>query len=444
MGNQKIVITDCALLKPDLTIVYDQDVVIEDDKITAIRDAGQVAMDATIIKGDGKLVMPGLVDAHTHVCQQLLRGRTLDEYPMVWARILVPYESNLTPEDVYWSTKLACLEKIKAGTTAFADSGGRYMEQAIEAVAESGMRASITRSTADMGSMMPDNMLASAEANLQATEELYKKYHGFADGRINIWFGLRSIMSCSTELITQTAELARRYQTGVHMHLAEHRDEVSYYLQRYQMRPTEYLEELGLLGPNLLTAHNVLLSEPELELIKKYDVKVVHCPRSNFGNHGFPKTPRILQLGISVGLGSDGAAASSLSLFDELRVFRSGLHAFWGLPYFDPVVVPAQELIKMVTYGGANSLLLADQIGSVEIGKKADLITLNINQPHLYPTHNLLNTLVEAATAGDVNDVIINGRVVMKDRNVLTLDEEKIMGEAKTRLLKIAKRANLN
>ncbi|WP_227761896.1 amidohydrolase family protein [Zhaonella formicivorans] len=441
-----ILIKDCALMTPELNIVEGQAVAITDTKIAEIGPSTELTAKygaETIISGKGKLLMPGLVDAHTHTCQQLLRGRTMDEYPMVWARILVPFESNLNEEDVYYSAQLSCLEMIKSGTTAFADSGGLHMPKVVEATVESGMRAAITRSTMDMGAFIPDSMKDTADTAIKKIEQLYDSYHGAGEGRISIWFAIRQVMTCSPELIRMVGEKAKEYQTGIHAHLAEHRDEVSFCLQKYQKRPAEYLDSLGVLGSNLLTAHNVALSESEVELLKERDVKIVHCPRSNFGNHGFPKTPRMVQLGMSIGIGSDGAAGASLSLFDEIRVFRSGIHAFWGIPIFDPVVLPAKELVKMVTLGGARALLLENEIGAIEVGKKADLILINIDQPHISPTHNLINTLVEAVTGNDVQDVIIDGKVVMKNREVLTIDEERVLYENKKRIKSIAAKAGI-
>lgn len=441
-----ILIKDCALMTPELNIVEGQAVAITDTKIAEIGPSTELTAKyepETIISGKGKLLMPGLVDAHTHTCQQLLRGRTMDEYPMVWARILVPFESNLNEEDVYYSAQLSCLEMIKSGTTAFADSGGLHMHKVVEATAESGMRAAITRSTMDMGAFIPDSMKDTADTAIKKIEQLYDSYHGAGEGRISIWFAIRQVMTCSPELIRMVGEKAKEYQTGIHAHLAEHRDEVSFCLQKYQKRPAEYLDSLGVLGSNLLTAHNVALSESEVELLKERDVKIVHCPRSNFGNHGFPKTPRMVELGMSIGIGSDGAAGASLSLFDEIRVFRSGIHAFWGIPIFDPVVLPAKELVKMVTLGGARALLLENEIGTIEVGKKADLILINIEQPHISPTHNLINTLVEAVTGNDVQDVIIDGKVVMKNREVLTIDEERVLYENKKRIKSIAAKAGI-
>jgi len=442
MKKYDLIVRNCSCLRSDLMVESSKDIAIANGIIADIVDSGTDISGDTIVDGQGKLVIPGLVDGHTHVCQQFLRGRTLDEFPMIWARILIPFESNLQPEDVYWSTQLACLEMIKSGTTSFADAGGRYMEQAVEATIDAGMRAFIARSTMDMGAFIPDSMKDTIEDNLKRTEELFAEYNGAGDGRISIWCGIRQVMTCSPTLIKEISELARQLNTGIHMHLAEHRDEVSFCLQNYGLRPAELLESLNALGPNLLAAHSVALSEKELELLNKHQVKIVHCPRNNFDSHGFPKTPRMLQMGMTVGLGSDGSATSSLSLFDEMKVFRSGIHAYWGLPIFDPVVLTAEQLILMITQGGAKSVGLGD-LGSIDIGKKADLSLINLEQPHILPTHNILKTLVEAVTAHDVTDVVINGRLVMKNREVLTLDEEKIMYEAKKRLKVIGERAGI-
>ncbi len=441
-----MMIKNCSLLTPDFEIAQNQAIAILDSKIVAIgsySELQQTYAADSVLDGKGKLCMPGLVDAHTHTCQQLLKGRTADELPMIWSRILVPYEGNMDEQDSYVSAQLSCLEMIKSGTTAYADAGGVHMHKVIEATIESGMRAAITRSAIDIGDFLPDTMKQPLEAILDNNEWMYKNYHGKGDGRIQVWFGIRQVMSCSPELITAAAQKAREYHTGLHMHLAEHRDEVRYCLEKFKQRPVEYLESLGVLGPNLLTAHNVVYSEQELEILRERQVKIVHCPRANFNSHGFPKTPRMMQMGMSIGIGSDGAAGSNLSLWDEIRVFRSGMHAFWGLPVFDPLVMPAKDLLRMITTGGAQALQKEQEIGTIEVGKKADVILVNIDQPHIMPTRNLLNTLIESVTSKDVEDVIIDGKLVMKNREMLTLDEERIMYESAARMESILQKAGI-
>ncbi|MFB5677138.1 amidohydrolase family protein [Paenibacillus terreus] len=442
-----ILIKNCSLMTPQFAILDGQSVAIRDTRIIDMGKAEELQGKyeaKEIVEGKGKLLMPGLADAHTHTCQQFLRGRTLGEYPMVWARILVPFESSLSEKDTYLGAQVSCLEMLKSGTTSFAESGGVHMHKVAEATIESGLRAVITCSTMDMGPFIPDSMkAASPEAAAALIEDLYQSYNGAGDGRIRIWFALRQVMTSTPALMTLMADKAREYNTGLHVHLAEHRDEVSFCLQHYQKRPAEVFDQFGALGPNMLAAHNVVLSEGEIALMKERDVKVVHCPRSNFGSHGFPKTPTLMQHGLSIGMGSDGAAGSSLSLFDEMRVFRSGLHAFWGLPIFDPVVIPAEELIRMATIGGAAAMQIERETGSIEIGKKADLILIDIDQPHIRPTHRMIPTIVESVNGSDVKDSIIDGVVVMKDRQILTMDEERILYESGRVLPDIAVRAGI-
>lgn len=438
-----LIIKNCSVMMPDFSIKKEQDILIQDSFIKKITDTDDGYESKEVLNGKNKLVMPGLVDGHTHTCQQLLRGRTANEYPMVWTRILVPYESSLTPEDCYWSAKLACLEMIKSGTTAFAESGSTHMGDVANAVIESGMRAALARSTMDIGDAIPDCMKESSELNILHTEALYDKYQGTGDGRVDIWFAIRQVMTCSPELIREIGKEARRLKTGIHAHLCEHKDEVSFCLQHYQKRPAEFLDDMGVLGPNLLTAHNVVLSERDIDLLGERNVKLIHCPRANYANHGFPKTPRILQNNMSLGLGCDGASRPNLSLFAEMKHLLYGTMAFWGIPIFDPDIICAKYLLKMVTVGGARALQHEAELGTIEEGKKADLITINLMQPHLTPTHNLLNTLVDCAAEHDVTDSVINGKIVMRDRNVLTMNEEEIIKECSKRMKQIAERSGI-
>lgn len=438
-----LIIKNCSVMMPDFSIKKEQDILIQDSFIMKITDTDDGYESKEVLNGKNKLVMPGLVDGHTHTCQQLLRGRTANEYPMVWTRILVPYESSLTPEDCYWSAKLACLEMIKSGTTAFAESGSTHMGDVANAVIESGMRAALARSTMDIGDAIPDCMKESSELNILHTEALYDKYQGTGDGRVDIWFAIRQVMTCSPELIREIGKEARRLKTGIHAHLCEHKDEVSFCLQHYQKRPAEFLDDMGVLGPNLLTAHNVVLSERDIDLLGERNVKLIHCPRANYANHGFPKTPRILQNNMSLGLGCDGASRPNLSLFTEMKHLLYGTMAFWGIPIFDPDIICAKDLLKMVTVGGARALQHEAELGTIEEGKKADLITINLMQPHLTPTHNLLNTLVDCAAEHDVTDSVINGKIVMRDRNVLTMNEEEIIKECSKRMKQIAERSGI-
>jgi 5-methylthioadenosine/S-adenosylhomocysteine deaminase len=386
--------------------------------------------------------MPGFVDSHMHTCQQLLKGRIADEYPMIWTRIMVPFESNLREEDVLISAQLGCLDMIKSGTTAFVDAGGTFMHKVAESAIQSGLRATITCSTMNSGNQIPENMKSTEEELLKRNVQLFDEFHGLGDGRLNVWFSLRSIISCTPSLITKVFEKAKELNTGVQAHMNEYPNEISFCLENFQKRPFEFLETLGVLDSNFLSAHSILLSENEIDIIKNYNVKVAHCPISNAGK-GIPKTPNLLQKGITVGLGTDGAAHSGLSVLDEIKTFKSLMRAFWGTPIFDPMVMPAKKLLELATLGGAKAMLQESHFGSLEVGKKADLIGINIDQPHIQPTHNLVNSLVESVNSTDVSDVIVNGKVIMKNREVLTLDEEKIMFESKLAMKSMSLRAGI-
>ena len=200
MNTCDILVKNCRILQPDMTISEDCTVIIDQSWIKEIgptADLEATYSATTVLDGKNKLMMPGFVDAHMHTCQQLLRGRTADEYPMVWTRFLVPFESNLLPEDSYVSAKMACLEMIKNGTTSFADSGGVHMHRVADAVVETGMRAAIAKSTMDRGNAITGAMKETADEAIQRTIELYDAYQGAGDGRIDIFFAIRQIMTCS-------------------------------------------------------------------------------------------------------------------------------------------------------------------------------------------------------------------------------------------------------
>lgn len=447
MKSQKcdLLIRNCSVLMEDFKIKENMSIAIFESRIVALDDKAiidQAYKGKEILDGQGKLFMPGLIDAHTHMSQQLLRGKIMDQLPMIWKRIMVPFESNLSADDIRVSAELVQLEMIKSGTTSFSDAGGMHMQEAAKVTIASGLRGTITPSTMDNDSSVPLNMLSTIEEALQRNENLYDEYHGVADGRLNVWFSLRTLISCSEELILKTFEMANDYKTNVHVHMNEYVNEINYSLENYQKRPIEYLDSLGVLGPNLISAHSILLSENEIDLIEKNDIKVVHCPISNLGK-GMPKTPRLLQSGVKVALGTDGTAHAGLSLFNEMKVFRSAMHIGHGVPIHDPLIMPAKTLLKMATKGGAEVLLNEENIGEVSVGKKADLISIDLNQPHIYPSHDLVNTLVETVNHTDVKDMIVDGKIIMKNRDVLTLDEEKIMYEGKKRLKEVALKAKI-
>ena len=447
MNPFDLLIRNCHVLQPDLSVLPNATIGIRDghiDMIEAQQTPAELTKAKEVINGDGKLAMPGLIDGHAHASQQLLRGSVVDELPMVWTRILVPFESNLTPEENYRGALLFCIENLKAGTTTFADAGGPHMQSVARAAVETGIRAVIARSTMDSGGVVPDAMKETTKEAIQRTEQLYKDWHNTGDGRIHIWFALRQAMTSTPALAEAVAAQSKAYQTGVHIHLAEHLAEVAHCLTNYKMRPAEWFDSFGLLGPNLIAAHSVRLSDKEIILMSERQANAVHCPHSNLGNHGFSKTPLLMALGVNIGLGTDGVAGTRLNMFEPMRMLKFAMQARHGVEINDPLAMPALETLKMATQGGAKAVMMENEIGKLEVGMKADIILLDINRSHLSPTAHLPKTIATAAGPDDVNDVIVDGKLIIKDHQFLHLDEGKIRREAGQALMAVGKRANLD
>lgn len=427
MGNLKVY--DVSVLMPDMTVAEHQTVVVREGRIADIRfyvetDREESGKNADIIEGQGKLLMPGLCDCHMHTGQQLLKGRILDALPMIWTRIMLPFESTLDVEKMRLSAELAALEMIRAGTTAFVDAGGYFMEAAAQVYADSGLRGVLSASTMDDPDL-PDSIRCSTEEALEQTDRLYDRFHG--KGNLKVAYSLRSLLSCSEKLTVAAADRARERDTLLQAHMNEYPNEINFFLEKKQMRPLEYLEHLGVLDAHFVSAHSILLSEKEKDILKKYAVKVCHCPFSNCGK-GVPDTPALLQRGVCTALGSDGASHGGLSLWNEMKILRSVMNVSRGVSISEPAVMPAETLLKMASENGYR--LIGEDGGGIACGKKADFITIDLRQPHLYPTGNVVNTLLESVTASDVCDNIVGGKILMKDRIVRTLDEKAVLRAA--------------
>ena len=422
-----LIITDAAVLFPDGSVRGGQTIEINKGKICSVRPYRETDLEMAAkerVPGAGKLVMPGLADCHMHTGQQLLKGKVLDALPMIWTRIMLPFESTLTEEKMELSASLAALEMIKSGTTAFVDAGSYHMEAAAEVYVQSGLRGLISASTMDEKGL-PDSIAHSAEEAVAQTDRLYDRYNG--KGNLKVAYSLRSLISCSDELNLKAAGRAKERGAKLQAHMNEYAGEVNYFLTNKKVRPFEYLDSMGILDEDFIAAHCILLSEREKDLLAERGVKVCHCPFSNCGK-GAPDTPALREKGICVGLGTDGAAHGGLSLWNEMKIFRSVMNVEYGSRLNEPAVMPAKYILKMATENGYR--FMGEDGGRIEPGKQADLITINMMQPHLYPTGNPVNTLLECVTAGDVCDSIVNGKVLMKDRHVLTLDEKKILAKA--------------
>jgi 5-methylthioadenosine/S-adenosylhomocysteine deaminase len=396
-------------------------VVIEGDKVVSVGREVKVRAD-TVIDARGKAVLPGLINGHTHLSMTLLRGVADDMELDSWLKTKIwPIEKNLRAEDCYVGALLGCLEMIKSGTTCFADQYF-FMEDVARAVEKAGIRGVLSYGIIEQG----DSKKRKSE--IRTGENLVKTCHGKANGRILTMFGPHAPYTCSPECLAQVKELAKKYKVGIHTHIAESKWEVGEIIKKYGKRPVEHLDAIGFLGPEVLAAHCVQLTEQEIRILHDRGVKPVHNPVSNMKIAcGVSPVPEMLAAGIPVALGTDGAASNNaLDMFTEMK-FAALLNK---VDKFDSTVMPAQSVLEMATVNGARALGLGENLGSLEVGKKADLILVDLRKPHLTPLSNVISHLVYSATGSDVDTVIVDGKVVMQGRRVLTLEEDKVLEEA--------------
>lgn len=424
-----LLIRNSDYLNETFELTEGKSILISDGKIEAVGTAAELEERyqwKEELDGSGCIYMPGLVDSHMHTGQQLLRGRVLDEMPMIWTRIMLPYESTLTPEKMRLSAQAAAVEMIHAGTTGFIDAGSYFMEEAAKVYAGSGLRGALSYSTMDQAGL-PESIAMDAGTAVRKTDELYEGFHGL--GNLKVYYSLRSLISCSEELILRAAERAKEKQTMLQAHMNEYPGEINFYMERKQLRPYEYLDSLSVLGEHFLGAHSLLLSEQEIEILKDRKVKVCHCPFSNCGKAA-PHTPELLKRGLVIGLGTDGAAHGGLSLFNEMKIFRSVMNLTFGVPLAEPAVMPAKTILKMATESGQVCLGgSAGLDGAIRPGARADIIGLDKNRIYLAAYGQIANTILESVNAGDVRDSICAGKVLMKDYEILTMDEQRIYQE---------------
>lgn len=418
-------------------------VLVENDKIIAVGivDERLVKPDAEVIELDGKYVLPGFVNTHVHTSQQISRGVGDDVDFKTWLHERMwPFESNMTEEDSYISTLMCCLELIKSGVTSFAEPGGQFVSGMCRAVAEAGIRGKLAKSVMDCGDGLPEIWHKTADEELETQLEDFKKFHNTADGRVQIWFGLRTIFNNTDDIIVRTKALADKYGVGVHMHVAEAKSEIEYTKEIYGEPTVTHLNRLGVLDKNLLAVHTVWLTNEEVALFKEHDVKVSHNPASAMRVLGFAKIPRMLNEGICVSIGTDGASSSNrMDMVDEMWL-TSLIHKGWRL---DSTVVPSQDILKMATINGARALLDDKIYGSIEVGKKADLIIINPFGPSMMPVNDKIAALVTAMHSSNIESSMCDGRWIMRDRKVLTLDEEMIVKAACEHADAIYKRAGI-
>lgn len=342
----------------------------------------------------------------------------------------------MTEEDSYLSTLLCGIELIRSGVTCFAEAGGQHVSGMARAVELLGIRACLAQSTMDYGEGLPAKWSAhSTEYCIESQKELYRKHHNTADGRIRVWFGLRQIMNASDKLLVETRDIAAELQTGIHMHVAEipYENQLVMRTREVDHGTVTYLEKIGLLRSNLLAAHSVHVNDREIGLLSQADVKVSHCPAAAMHMLGFAPIREMLDAGVCVSLGTDGAPSNNrMSIVDEMylaSLINKGREAYiTGTT--NPTIVPAETVLRMVTVNGAKSVLWDEQIGSLEVGKKADMIVVNPFLWSMVPLHDCISSLVYCMRSENIDSVMCNGRWVMKDQKILSINEAEVILQA--------------
>ncbi|MCQ8904105.1 MAG: amidohydrolase family protein [Methanothermobacter sp.] len=415
MENESILITGTEIL--DARGVRRGSVLIEDNRIADVSNTLSPGDADTVIDGTGKLLIPGLVNTHTHLSMTLFRG-IADDLPLdrwlndhIW-----PAEARLNGDYCYAGALLGCIEMIRSGTTSFNDMYF-YMDHVARAVEEAGLRCVISHGMIDLGDT------EKMRAELMESRRIIKECHGMADGRIMVALGPHSPYTCSEELLKKTATLACENDLMIHIHVSETDNEVSEVSRSHGMTPVEYLDETGLLGPQTVAAHCVWLKERDMDILAERDVKVSHNPTSNMKlASGVSPVTRLLKRGVNVSLGTDGAASNNnLDMFQEMKTASLLQKVNLG----DPTALPAIEVFSMATVNGARALGI--DAGLIAPGKLADIVILNTRRPHLTPWRNPESHTVYAASGADVDTVICDGRILLREGELEVLDEEYVM-----------------
>lgn len=397
-------------------VIRETDIYIEGDKIAGIGAKPEGFLPDKVIDGKDRLAIPGLINCHTHSYMSFMRNVADDLSFMDWLfGTIDPIEQQMTDEDTYWGACLAIIEMMKSGTTCFNDMQ-MNIHQTTRAVKESGMRAVICRGLIGSG----DN-----EAGQIRLKQAYEERDAAKDcDRLTFMLGPHAPYTCDDAFMRIVSEEAKKNHMGIHVHLSESESEIEQIKEKYGCSPIEMADKNGLFDVPAIAAHCVQITERDMDILKAKNVSVVTNPASNMklGN-GFAPVPAMLEKGINVCLGTDGAASNnSLNLFHELSLLTL-IHK--GVKK-TPQCISAAEGLRIATINGAKALGLSEVTGSLEIGKKADMAILNLNTPSLTPRNNLIAGLSYSANGSEVETVIIDGKVTMEERKVLTLDEELV------------------
>lgn len=386
-------------------------ILIEQNKIVKIDPKIDEKTDI-IINGKDLIAIPGLINTHTHTGMSIFRGYQDDRNLMDWLKnVILPKEDKLCHEDIYWLSKLSIIEMIKSGTTTFNDMYFNT-EATLKAIQETGVRAEISWCVTD-------------NSNKDKYNETIKYHNENKNSRIKIGVSLHAPYTCNPKTITKFLELAQKINTNIHVHLAETKEEIKTIKQIYNKTPTEYLNDLGVFNVPVMLAHGIYLSDSDINILKKIQGGISHNPISNCKLvSGICDIVKLRKNGINVGIGTDGQGSSTtLDMFEQMKVAAY----LQKIKHEDPTCIKAYDILKMATIDGAKVLGLDKEIGTIEVGKKADIILINTNKPHLQPDNDICTNLVYSANGQDVDTVIIDGNIIMKNQKLINIDQDEII-----------------
>ncbi|WP_225410969.1 5'-deoxyadenosine deaminase [Stigmatella hybrida] len=424
-------------------VLVGADVFIQDGRIARIGrglKVGGVArrtLDVT-----GQVVMPGLIHGHIHACQTLFRNHADGMELLDWLRERIwPFEAAHDADSMRASADLTFAELIQSGATAALDMGSvRHYDAVFESARDCGFRLTGGKAMMDAGQGLPAGLRETTKASLAESVALLERWHGTHGDRLRYAFAPRFVLSCSEPLLKQVAHLAREKGVRVHTHASENATECDVVRQRVGQDNVAYFHSLGLTGPHVTLAHCVWLTAEEQRLLRETGTVVCHCPSSNLKlASGIAKVPELMDAGVHVCLGADGAPCNNnLDLFVEMR-----LAALLHKPRVGPLAMPALRVLEMATLEGARALGLEAEVGSLEVGKRADVTVVDLRGLHVTPVpRDVMGALVHAARSTDVSHVVIDGRLVLKDGKLLTLDPAEVADNARRHASRIVEQVN--
>lgn len=440
-------------MDPRRRVIEGGSILVEKGRIAEVRGPGSIPTGHGAelrVSAKGMAVIPGLIDTHVHLAQGLLRGCADDLSLVDWLKKRVwPLQGSFTEADGRVSAELSLLEMLKSGTTSFVgvDVVSRYGFDGIaNTVAKAGMRGALAKTIMDSSGygtkrgIMPQGLVEDKAACIREAKLMIQKWNK-ARGLVKTWVAPRSLGGCSEELYMEVAELAREHETRVTMHLAEVREDVKYAKENFGLTPFGFIEKVGLAGRSSLFAHMVWLTDRDIRRVASSKSNVAHCPSSNLKlASGIAKVPEMIEAGANVGLGCDGAPCNNS--YDMVREMKIAA-VIQKARLMDPRSMPATIVLEMATINGARAMGLESEVGSIEVGKRADLVLIDLKKPHLVPYTDIVSNIVYSAMGSDVDTVLVDGRVLLRDGRALTLDEKRIMGEAQLRQDELISRSGI-